>query len=426
MTSKPDGYDEYLSANPHTFDATPTATEEQKWKFITSILHAKKMKENNAYAAKVSKATIEYYERTQQDLSIEASTIYNEGRFIAECRKEFSKQWLNDTYVLDFILLMGASLRVLNAYEGIHLHISGDTQSGKSAGAKTALKFLPNDMAMTKSFTPKAIFYGAKKGLIHPKMIVFCDDVTQDKEVAEVYRNILTSWDTGVGRLTVNKGDAEEISVPARVSLIMTNVDSVARETDDGQDESRYLTIEVRRTMEELEQIFRFVQTEMKTFDKSQMDMLRMVWDIMPMDIEIKLHRKFPFQGTMRESKRYLTMIQSHALLCGRDTTQESDVDEIDKLLTYSKKMVNSNTAPLTRAELALKTALTQEWEDAKSLSVRTKMTRDKIYKAARGREGSFDNPTGGLIVKEPRFETRTISTESESNMREFRMRQAS
>jgi hypothetical protein len=421
--SKPDGYDEYLAANPHTFDATPTATEEQKWKFLTAILHNKKMKENNAYAAKVSKATIEYYERTQQDLSIEASTIYNEGRFIAECRKEFSKQWLNDTYVLDFILLMGASLRVLNAYEGIHLHISGDTQSGKSAGAKTALKFLPNDMAMTKSFTPKAIFYGAKKGLIHPKMIVFCDDVTQDKEVAEVYRNILTSWDTGVGRLTVNKGDAEEISVPARVSLIMTNVDSVARETDDGQDESRYLTIEVRRTMEELEQIFKFVQMDMKNFDKSQMDMLRMVWDIMPMDIEIKLHRKFPFQGTMRESKRYLTMIQSHALLCGRDTTQESDVDEVDKLLTYSKKMVNSNTAPLTRKEQALLATLTQEWEPVNDVAARLKVTRENLYRAIRGRDGSFDNPTGGLIMKEPRFEFKTQSSDDEVLQRMVRLR---
>jgi hypothetical protein len=316
---------------------------------------------------------------------------------------------------------MGAALRVSNAYEGIHLHISGDTQSGKSAGAKTALKFLATNATMTKTFTPKAIFYA--EGLLHEGMVVLCDDTTQGPEVAEVYRNILTSWDTGVERLTVNLGKGVELKVPKRVSLIMTNVDSVARETDDGQDESRYLTIEVKHSKDEMERIFQFVQGEAEAFNSDRLITLQCVWDAMPSMTVINLHRKFGFQGTMRESKRYLTMIQAHALLCGRDTTTEEDVSCVERLLTYSKKMVSSNIAPLTRNEEAFRAALTMEWERATDIGTRLKMTRDKVARAIRGQRGTLDSPTGGLLVKEARFELRRVKNVDENDVLEVRIR---
>jgi len=416
---KPEGFEEWCARHPGMFG--PNDELDKQYKFVTGALHAEKIKNNNAYMAQVSREVDKVFERNMHDLEIQAATIYKQGKFIEECRKEFSKQWFNDTYVLDFILLMGASIRVSNAFEGIHLHISGDTQSGKSAGAKTALKFLATSATMTKTFTPKAIFYA--EGILHEGMVVLCDDTTQGPEVAEVYRNILTSWDTGVERLTVNLGKGVELKVPKRVSLIMTNVDSVARETDDGQDESRYLTIEVRRTTYEMEQIFKFVQTDAREFDVDQMTMLRMVWDNIPAMVNVKLHRVFDFQGTMRESKRFLTMVQAHALLCGREETNESDVEEIVKLMTYAKKMVNSNTAPLTRNEAALIATLTQEWEPCGDVAARLKITRDKLYIACRGKRGSFDNPTGGLVVKEPRFEVRVVKNPDISNVTEIRLR---
>jgi len=356
------------------------------------------------------------------DLEIEARTIYNQGRFIEECKKEFAKQWYGDSFVLEFVLLMGAAIRVSNAYEGIHLHISGDTQSGKSASAKMALKFLATSATMTKTFTPKAIFYS--ESILHEGMVVLCDDTTQGPEVAEVYRNILTSWDSGVERMTVSQGKGVALKVPKRVSLIMTNVDSVARETDDGQDESRYLTIEVRHSKEEMERIFQFVQGEAEAFNNDRLITLQCVWEVaMPGYTEIKLHRTFGFKGTMRESKRYLTMVQAHALLCGRDTTNEDDVQCVDRLLTYSKKMVSSNIAPLTRNEEAFRAALTMEWERAIDVGRRVKMTRDKVYRAIRGARGSLDNPTGGLIVKEQRFDVRLVRSDEETNYIEVRLR---
>ena len=418
---KPEGFEEWCKRHPGMFG--PNDELDKQYKFVTGALHAEKIKNNNAYMAQVSRDCDKVLERNMHDLEIQAATIYKQGHFIAECRKEFAKQWFNDTYMLDFILLMGASLRISNAFEGIHLHISGDTQSGKSAGAKTALKFLASGATMTRTFTPKAIFYAGEDGSLHEGMVVLCDDTTQSPEIAEVYRNILTSWFEGVERDSVNLGKKVTLKVPKRVSLIMTNVESVARETDDGQDESRYLTIEVRRTQQEMERIFQFVQEEAREFDVNQMTMLRMVWDNIPGMVDIKLHRKFSFQGTMRESKRYLTMIQAHALLCGRETTNESDVDEINKLLTYSKKMVNSNTAPFTRPEQALQAALTQEWEDGLELCKRTGMTRDKLHRAARGQKGSYENPTGGLMMKDPKFETKIVSSSEESNKRMYRTR---
>jgi len=418
---KPEGFDEWCARHPGMFG--PQDELEKQYKFVTGALHAEKMRNNNAYMAIVSRETIETHERNMHDLEIQAATIYKQGTFIKECRKEFAKQWFNDTYLLDFILLMGASLRVSNAFEGIHLHISGDTQSGKSAGAKTALKFLAAGATMTRTFTPKAIFYSGEDGSLHEGMVVLCDDTTQSPEIAEVYRNILTSWFEGVERDSVNFGKKVTLKVPKRVSLIMTNVESVARETDDGQDESRYLTIEVRRTQEEMERIFQFVQEDAREFDVNQMIMLRMVWDIILAQVDVKLHRRFAFQGTMRESKRFLTMIQAHALLCGREETNEDDVNEVGKLMTYAKKMVNSNTAPLTRNETALLATLTPEWERCPGVAARLKTTRDKIYIAIRGNRGSFDNPTGGLLKKEPRFETKVTSEVGETNVRLIRLR---
>ena len=416
---KPEGFDDWVARHKGMFG--PNDTLDAQYKFVTGALHVEKMNNNNAYMAVVSKEMVKTHERNMQDLEIEARTIYNSGRFIEECKKEFNKQWYNDSYMLEFILLMGAALRVRNAHEGIHLHISGDTQSGKSAGAKTALKFLAKEATMTATFSPMAIFYS--EDILHERMVVLCDDTTQGKEVAEVYRNILTSWEEGVTRRTVSNHKGTDLKVPKRVSLIMTNVDSVARETDDGQDESRYLTIEVRHTPIEMERIWKFVQTEATPFDKERMTVLHLVWDEMPSDVDIILHKEFPFKGTMRETKRFATMVQAHALLRNSPTTSDVDIDAVEQLLTYSKKMVNSNTAPLTRNEEALLNTLTKEWEVCKDVAARLKITQDKLYVAIRGKNGSFDNPTGGLLKKEARFEVRQTNNPEEANAKSIRLR---
>ena len=417
---KPDGFDEYKAKHPDFFMGSG-GNLEKEYKVFSLIAHTRKMEDNNAYMTVVARDCDKVIERNMRDLGIEARTLYNQGKFIEECKKEFSKQWYNDTYMLEFILLMGAALRVRNAHEGMHLHISGDTQSGKSAGAKTALKFLAKEATMTKTFTPKAIFYA--EGILHERMVVLCDDTTQGPEVAEVYRNILTSWDSGVERMTVNQGKGVELKVPKRVSLIMTNVESVAQVSDDGQDESRYLTIEVRHTNDEMERIWKFVQLEAQPFDKGRMTLLHMVWDEMPLDVDIALHKEFPFKGTMRETKRFATMVQAHALLCGRQTTSDADITAVENLLSYSKKMISSSIAPLTRNEEALRATLTPEWEPCPDVAARLKITRDKLYVAIRGKNGSFENPTGGLLKKEARFEAKQASNPDESNVRYIRLR---
>ena len=50
---------------------------------------------------------------------------------------------------------------------------------------------------------------------------------------------MLTSWFTGVDRGSVTNQDARTLHIPARISLILTAVENMVRETDEGQDESR-------------------------------------------------------------------------------------------------------------------------------------------------------------------------------------------
>jgi len=355
-------------------------------------------------------------------LEAEARIIYQEGRFIEECRALFQTQWYGDAYILDFVLLMGAALRVSNAMEGIHLNVRGDTQTGKSAGAKMAMKFLSRADISVQTFSPMAIYYS--EDVLHEKMVVLSDDTTLSKEVIEVYKVILTSWKDGCTRRTVANHKGADLKIPKRVSFIMTNIDGVAQESDEGQADSRFLTLEVRHTADEMAVIWEFMKT-VAPIDMERLTMLQCVWECMPYDTFIDTsHVNIPYKNTVRESTRYVTMLQAHALLCARDHVNAEDIDAIDKLLTYSKKMVNSKTAPWTRNEEALRSALTQEFETGAAICKRTGMTRDMLHRACRGQRGSYDNPTGGLIAKEPRFETKLVSSPEETNLRMYRIRQ--
>jgi hypothetical protein len=50
-------------------------------------------------------------------------------------------------------------------------------------------------------------------------------------------------------------------------------------------------------------------------------------------------------------------------------------------------------------------------------------MTRDKVARAIRGQRGTLDSPTGGLLVKEARFELRRVKNVDENDVLEVRIR---
>ena len=331
-----------------------------------------------------------------------AKKLYESGDFLKYCIENFAKVWFGDVHILEGVLLTAANMRVLNAKDGIHLHIMGTTQSGKSDSVKSAMQFIHPDDRLIKTFSMKYLFYA--DGELHPNTIVFSDDTTFEPETASLYRNMLTSWQTGVTRGTVVNHIKKDLHIPPRVSLILTSLESVVLETDDGQDESRFLTLEVRRTPEQMKEIRTFIQEDHPDI-KPALNVVNAVWaSITPRNV--KLHKKVDKDIPIREFKRYLTLIQAHALLCNRTVTTVEDFDAIDKLLTHSKPMINGSTPAFTRKEAAVLGCLFPGKKKTVSEIVsETGMSIQDVYRAVRGRDGTFQNPRGGLMKKEPKLE---------------------
>jgi len=326
---------------------------------------------------------------------------YESGGFIKYCETAFGKMWTGDAHILKGILLTAANMRVANAFDGIHLHISGKTQAGKSDSVKAAMRFIHPSNQLVKTFSPKYLFYAKEE--LREKTIMFSDDTTFDPETAAVYRNMLTSWFTGVTRGVVANHEGLNLDIPARVSLVLTSVDNVVLVSEDGQDESRFMTLEVRRTPDEKKKIRAFIQKRHPDIQHELM-VVRAVWDlIIPRDVTV--HKKIEKDIPIREFKRYLTLLQAHALLCNRTTTTAADITAVDKFITYSKPMIDDQTPAFTRKEAAVRSVLTVNNKTVGEISQETGMTIMAVYRALRGRDGTFQNPKGGLMAKEPKLE---------------------
>jgi hypothetical protein len=358
-------------------------------------------------------------ERERERLKFKALDVLKSGNFLKYCRENFAKVWLGDTHILEGVLYCAANMRVINAKDGLHLHISGGTQTGKSDGIKASMQFIhPNDR-LIKTFSPKYLFYADNE--LHPNTIVFSDDTTFEPETAALYRNMLSSWFTGVTRGTVINGLKKDLHIPSRVSLILTSVENVVLETDDGQDESRFLTLEVTRTKEQMEAIRSFIQKDHPDI-KMALDVVYALWSlIIPRDV--KIHKTVDKDIPIREFKRFLTLVQAHALLCNRTTTTDEDFSAIDQFLTYSKPMIDSSTPAFTRKEAAVRSCLTDDLKTVSEIVSETGMTIQNVYRALHGKEGTFQKPRGGLMAKEPRLQHEEKRTEGENNIHSFGLR---
>jgi len=416
---------EYEAKHPEFFpkDATISQKVEHLLK-IRKVRNDEKMVKQSEFKAldkKVEEKALETERAKNDSENAEiAGKIYESGDFLKYCKENFAKVWLNDVHILEGILYTAANMRVLNAKDGIHLHIMGLTQTGKSDSVKAAMQFVhPNDR-LIKTFSMKYLFYAAEE--LHPNTIVFSDDTIFEPETASLYRNMLTSWFTGVTRGTVVNHMKKDLHIPPRVSLILTSVESVVLETDDGQDESRFLTLEVRRTNDQMREIRSFIQEDHPDI-KPALDVVFAVWTaITPRNVTI--HKTVDKDIPIREFKRYLTLVQAHALLCNRTTTTDADFIAIDKFLTYSKPMLNSTTPAFTRKEAAVLGCLKPGKKRTVSEIVNeTGMTIQDVYRAIRGIKGTFQHPNGGLMAKEPRLEHTEERSESLNNIHLFGVR---
>jgi hypothetical protein len=197
-------------------------------------------------------------------------------------------------------------------------------------------------------------------------------------------------------------------------------VESVVLDSDDGQDESRFLTLEVKRTPEQMAAVRQFIQEDHPDI-KPSLDLVYAVWaSITPRNV--KIHKIVEKDIPIREFKRYLTLVQAHALLCNRTTTTDDDFLAIDHFLTYSKPMINSTTPAFTRKEAAVWGCLSTTSKTVSDLVTEAKMSIQDVYRALRGRDGTFQNPKGGLMLKERRLQHEERRTEGENNIHTFRV----
>ena len=265
------------------------------------------------------------------------------------------------------------------------------------------------------------LFHASKTGDLHERMLIFSDDTMLSEDVAQLYRNVLTSWYTGVDRGTVVNHEPKTLHIPARVSLILTSVESVVQETDDGQDESRFLTLEVRRTADQMKAIREFIQQDHPDI-KPDLDVIHVVWTLItPKDV--KIHRAIERNVPIRELKRFLAMVQSHALLCNRTTTTNEDFTAVDQFLTYSKPMIDSETPAFTRKEYVVLQCLSSKPMTVPDIVDATGMSILEVYRALRGTRGSFSNPSGGLMQKEPRLIHTEERSETQNNVHTFKLK---
>jgi hypothetical protein len=137
----------------------------------------------------------------------------------------------------------------------------------------------------------------------------------------------------------------------------------------------------------------------------------------------VKIHRTIERNVPIRELKRFLTMVQSHALLCNRTETTEADFSAIDQFLSYSKPMIDSETPAFTRKEAVVLQCLSSKPMTVSEIVDATGMSNLDVYRALRGTEGSFSNPHGGLMQKERRLIHTEERSETQNNVHTFKLK---
>jgi hypothetical protein len=351
-------------------------------------------------AAEQGKITQDTIDRLIKDREERARGLYLSRGFVKYCQEAFAKMWYGDQHVLNAVLLQAAALYITNISSGINLHIAGKTQSGKSDAVRHALKFLPDNLKYSGTFSRLALYHSKK---FHDEIIVFSDDTQFDPETAAILRGVLTSWEEGTDRETLAGKEWVTVHVPRRLNMILTAVESVARESDDGQDESRFMTLEISRNPE-TERMIRMFMQEKKPDVSQELAIIRTVWSLLS-HTDVTLHKVVDKDLPFREFARYMTMVKAHALLCNRTTTTDEDTRFVDTLLLWARPMISSDIAGLTKNEKAVQSFLKEqkgkETQSLKAIQAGVGMPLDGVYRALRGKGGSFQNPIGGLLMKD-------------------------
>jgi hypothetical protein len=72
---------------------------------------------------------------------------------------------------------------------------------GKTHATKTVLHLMHPTMYLAASFSSKALFYD---DTVHPKTVIFSDDVNLAPDVEQTVRAAMTNWDSPTEHITLD------------------------------------------------------------------------------------------------------------------------------------------------------------------------------------------------------------------------------
>jgi hypothetical protein len=265
-----------------------------------------------------------------------------------------------------------------------------------------------------------------------PGKTILHDDHIADEDEMELNRAILSGWLDGYTYHSVEDGKPKEMLIPKRISRIVTNTESLSHEFSCGQDESRFVQIEIYRNDENARNIIEFIQ-EKHIFPHSDIlmirEVLRYIAALEPTVTIPKIPKESVISPTqIRRVKQEMTVQKCVAILNGRTDATTEDVNQATQYMGYTTKMLSPELPGLGRNEKYLYDIIYNYFKDQKGalsltipdLQMKTngKLTSARFYESLRGDGGNLDSPSGGLLKKVPGLHIRNVVEMTEHGKR--------
>lgn len=150
-----------------------------------------------------------------------AERILSRGEPIKYIMKTVSKTHVGDENTIEAMCVSIGGQACLNT-AGIQINVNGESGSGKSHGAKSLLHLIPKRYKRSTSLSAKALYYME----LRPGMIVFSDDTDMDVELQSIFKQSTTNYQEETHRTTVKDQKKQVITIPPRINLMLTSVES--------------------------------------------------------------------------------------------------------------------------------------------------------------------------------------------------------
>lgn len=151
----------------------------------------------------------------------EAEHILSTGNPIKYIKESVSRIHVGDEDTTESMCISTAGQSILNT-AGIQIAVNGESGSGKSDVAKSYLHHLPRKWKRTTSLSSKALYYMN----LRAGMTIYSDDTDMDEDLATIFKQSTTNYQEQTYRTIVKDHDKKVLSIPPRINLLLTSVES--------------------------------------------------------------------------------------------------------------------------------------------------------------------------------------------------------